>query len=153
MIRLTVWFCTALSLQAAVNLMQSPPDSSWTPLRGSAVIDDSVRHNNNKSVRLEAIGSPDAGAGSSTVNLTIGKTYEISGWVRTENLVTKDLDRSPIASGAALTMESMPFDVHGVSRRYSRLDTPFPSLCGDSRARSHRPQRGVRRRNAGQSLV
>jgi hypothetical protein len=35
--------------------------------------------------------------------------------VRAENLTVKDLDRAPIASGAALTIESMPFDVHSAS--------------------------------------
>ena len=49
------------------------------------------------------------------VALGIGKEYELSGWVRTENLEVRDLDRSPIAIGAALTMASMPFDVHSAS--------------------------------------
>jgi len=35
--------------------------------------------------------------------------------VRTEALEVRDLDRSPIASGATLTMASMPFDVHSAS--------------------------------------
>jgi hypothetical protein len=59
----------------------------------------------------------------------IGKTYEISGWVRTEDLTVKDLDRSPIPSGAALTMASMPYDVHSVSlggtRDWTRLSLRF----------------------------
>ncbi len=51
----------------------------------------------------------------SPVSLTLGKRYELNGWVRTENLAVSDVDRSPIASGAALTMASMPFDVHSTS--------------------------------------
>ena len=35
--------------------------------------------------------------------------------MRTEDLAVSDLDRSPIASGATLTMASMPFDVHTAS--------------------------------------
>ncbi len=35
--------------------------------------------------------------------------------MRTENIAVRDLDRSPIATGATLTMASMPFDVHAVS--------------------------------------
>jgi hypothetical protein len=109
-------FFVAVNLQAATTVFQDRSDSAWTAVQGSAVVDDSVRHNNDKSVRLEAGGeSQNASARSNTLNLTIGKTYEISGWVRTENLSAKDLDRSPIASGAALTMESMPFDVHSAS--------------------------------------
>ena len=49
------------------------------------------------------------------MTLTLGKRYELSGWVRTEALEVRDLDRSPIASGATLTMASMPFDVHSAS--------------------------------------
>jgi len=45
----------------------------------------------------------------------MGKRYELSGWIRTEALQIHDLDRSPIASGATLTMASMPFDVHSAS--------------------------------------
>ena len=52
---------------------------------------------------------------SSAVSLTIGKRYELSGWVRTEAISVRDLDRSPIATGAALSMASMPFDVHSKS--------------------------------------
>ena len=109
-------FFIAFSLQAATTVFQDRSDNAWTTVQGSAAIDDSVKHNNEKSVRLEAGGSsPSASARSNTLSLTIGKTYEISGWVRTENLSARDLDRSPIASGAALTMESMPFDVHSAS--------------------------------------
>jgi hypothetical protein len=49
------------------------------------------------------------------VALSIGRRYELSGWVRTEDLQVRDLDRSPIAIGASLTMASMPFDVHSAS--------------------------------------
>jgi hypothetical protein len=60
-------------------------------------------------------GSPDACIRLAPVALTLGKRYELSGWVRTEALEVRDLDRSPIASGATLTMASMPFDVHSAS--------------------------------------
>jgi hypothetical protein len=73
-------------------------------------------HNNHPSLRFEAGSSTaDATVRSSTIHLNVGKTYEVSGWVRAENLTVKDLDRAPIASGAALTIESMPFDVHSAS--------------------------------------
>ncbi len=130
MIRLVLCFCAALSLPAATPLFQNQSSDAWTPLRGLAVSDNSIRHNNNSSLRLEAsAATPDAGARSSAIHLTIGKTYEVSGWVRTEDLTVKDLDRSPIASGAALTMESMPFDVHspslGGTHDWTRLSLRF----------------------------
>ncbi len=130
MIRSALCFCAALSLQAATPLFQSQSDNAWTAVHGSAVFDSSVRRDNSKSLRLEpTASSTDASARSHAINLTIGKTYEVSGWVRTENLTVKDRDRSPIASGAALTMESMPFDVHspslGGNHDWTRLSLRF----------------------------
>ncbi len=130
MIRPVLCLCAVLTLQAATPLFQDQSDKAWTAVHGSAVFDSSVRRDNNRSLRLEAnSSSPDASARSNAVNLVIGKTYQLSGWVRTENLTVKDLDRSPIASGAALSMESMPFDVHSASlagtREWTRLSLRF----------------------------
>ncbi len=130
MIRPLLCFCAALSLQAATPLFQNQSDNAWTAVHGSVASDNSVRHDDKKSLRLEAnAGNSDASARSSAIKLSIGKTYEISGWVRTEDLTIKDLGRSPIASGAALTMESMPFDVHspslGGTQDWTRLSLRF----------------------------
>ena len=92
------------------------PNSGFTVLRGSAVVDSAITHDRNKSLRVESAGaSPDAAVLFAPVSLTIGKRYEIGGWVRTEGLEVRDLDRSPIASGATIAMASMPFDVHAPS--------------------------------------
>jgi hypothetical protein len=136
MIRPVLCLCAALTLQAAAPLLQNQSSDAWTPVHGSVVTDESVRHNNSKSLRAEAVaGSPDASARSSEVQLVIGKTYELSGWVRTENLAVTDLERSPIAAGAALTMESMPFDVHspslGGTHDWTRLSLRFVASRSD----------------------
>ena len=47
------------------------------------------------------------------VSLTIGKRYDLSGWVRTEALAVRDLDRSPIATGAAQHGLDAPVSRHG----------------------------------------
>jgi hypothetical protein len=92
------------------------PEQQWTVVRGSAASDSSVLRENHKSLRLErGASSQDTCVRSALVELTIGKRYELSGWVRTESVQVRDLGRSPIASGAALTMASMPFDVHSAS--------------------------------------
>jgi hypothetical protein len=105
--------------RATTPLFQSSfrkPNHDWTVVRGSATPDSSVLHGNNPSLRVErAGGSEDACIRLAPVALTLGKRYELSGWVRTETLEVRDLDRSPIASGATLTMASMPFDVHSAS--------------------------------------
>jgi Phospholipase B len=90
-------------------------DAAWTAVRGAASTDPAVRHDDAVSWRLDGDGSGDACARSAPVALTIGKHYELSGWVRTEALRVRDLDRSPIASGATLAMASMPFDMHSES--------------------------------------
>ena len=87
----------------------------WTAVRGQAKPDTSQLHDGKKSLRVEAGTSTDARVQSAPVALTIGKTYELTGWARTEDLTVQDLDRTPIASGATISMASMPFDVHATS--------------------------------------
>jgi hypothetical protein len=125
-------FLTVLSLQAAAPLYRATfehGNQGWTALRGYAVVDPSIRHESTPALRLEPVGSPDACARSAAVSLHIGKSYELTGWVRTENVDVRDHGRSPIAVGAALAMESMPFDVHsgslGGTRPWTRLSLSF----------------------------
>ena len=106
------------SLGAATPLFQGSFDNSsggWNVLRGDAVADAAVTYQNHKSMRVGASGGGDAAVRSAPIQLTIGKRYELAGWIRTDKLAVRDLDRSPIAIGAALTMASMPFDVHSES--------------------------------------
>jgi Phospholipase B len=104
---------------ASTSLYQASFDKGrggWTAIRGTAAPDSHVLHDKNSSLRIERdAASPDACVSLAPVALTLGKRYELSGWVRTEALQIRDVDRSPIASGATLTMASMPFDVHSES--------------------------------------
>jgi len=124
----------APAVHAATPLFGVPVEQpAWTAVRGLAIPDSSVRHDGKKSLRIEpsAISSEASNAAvhSAPIDLIVGKTYELTGWVRTENLTVRDLDRSPIASGAALTMVSMPYDVHSASlggtREWTRLSLRF----------------------------
>jgi hypothetical protein len=115
--------------QAATTVYQASVDQ-LTVIRGAAAPDSAIHHTAPKSLRVEpGKQASDAIVRSSPVNLTIGKRYELSGWVRTENLTVRDTDRSPIATGAALSMASMPFDVHSASlagtRPWTRLSLKF----------------------------
>src|SRR5215471_12486128 len=122
-------FLPVVALHAATTVYQASVDQ-LTVVHGVASPDSAVHHTASKSLRVEA-GKPftDAIVRSAPVKLTIGKRYELSGWVRTDNLVVRDTDRSPIASGAALAMASMPFDVHSASlagtRPWTRLSLKF----------------------------
>jgi len=119
MLRLTCCLLMAALAQASTPLFQwslQKPNQNWTAIRGSATRDSSVSRENKPSLRVERSGtSQDACIRLAPVALTLGTRYELSGWVRTEGLEVRDVDRSPIASGATLTMASMPFDVHSAS--------------------------------------
>ena len=128
----------ATLFEAPVERAASRPDSAWTTVRGVATPDGAVLHNSKKSLRIEpANGGSDALVRSAPINLTVGKTYEVSGWVKTQDLTVRDTDRSPIASGAALSMESMPYDVHSVSagatRDWTRLALRFVATRSQDR--------------------
>jgi hypothetical protein len=90
-------------------------DTTWTAVRGSSATDSAVRHSGAVSLRLDGNGTGDGCARSEPVPLKIGGHYELTGWIRTESLRVRDFGRSPIASGAAISMESMPFDMHSES--------------------------------------
>ncbi len=102
----------------------------WNVIRGTATLDSAVSHAGNVALRIERNSqSQDASVGLAPVRLTLGKCYELSGWIRTEGIDVRDLDRSPIASGAVITMASMPFDVHtasvGGSQPWTRVAMKF----------------------------
>ena len=133
MLRLACCMLVAALAQAATPVYKASfekPGNGWAAVRGSAAPDANVLHEGNKSLRLERDNtSEDACVRLAPVALGIGKRYELSGWVRTENLEVRDLDRSPIAVGATLTMGSMPFDVHSASlggtRQWTHLALRF----------------------------
>lgn len=124
-LRVVVALLSLIPLAGAARL---PVNEGWHAIRGSAVRDAVVTHDDQASLRVEASGS-DAAVESAPVSLTIGKRYELSGWIRTDKLEIRDSARSPIATGAALTMASMPFDVHsasiGTTRGWTRVSLPF----------------------------
>jgi hypothetical protein len=113
MFRTILALAAALSLPAATPLYQASVETpqNYVVVAGAARLDPAVSHDGAKSLRTDGTTIVRFPA----VNLTIGKRYELSGWVRTDNLQVRDTDRSPIATGAALSMASMPYDVHSTS--------------------------------------
>src|SRR5260370_2358658 len=105
----------SVSALLAAPLYQASFDASakhWEAKRGSATPDSQVQREGHASLRVEPNGASDAYILSTPVTLTIGKSYQLSGWMRSDGLDVRDTDRSPIATGASLSMASMPFDVH-----------------------------------------
>ena len=91
------------------------PPTNWTPVRGTATRDPAVMHDGGPSMRMESPSMGEAILQSEEVKLTVGKRYVISGWLKTEGLEVIDLDRTPVATGASISMASMPWDVHSES--------------------------------------
>jgi len=138
MFGLTICLLIASVAQSGTSLFQASFEKGhgdWTIIRGTATPDSRILHGKNTSLRIERDAvSQDACVRLPSVRLTLGKRYELSGWVRTEALQVRDLDRSPIASGAALTMASMPFDVHsesvGDTQSWTHLTLRFTASRG-----------------------
>ncbi len=90
MIRPLCCLLVGLAAYAATPLFQTSfdrPGQDWSVLSGTATPDSTVSHGSNRSLRLESAKQGEAPAVRlAPVNLTIGKRYELSGWVRTENL-------------------------------------------------------------------
>ena len=115
-----------LVLPASVPLNEK----NWKAISGVATVDLAVRHDRHSSIRLQP-----GEAGSETkvelpsITLLAGKNYVLTGWVRTSSVAVEDRGRSPIAIGAAISMVSMPFDVHSASlagtRDWTQLRLPF----------------------------
>ena len=133
MLRIFVSLLLVTLAQAATPVFETSFDTTgknWAAVRGSAGLDSAVLREGHKSLRVERDSiSQDACVRLAPVTLTIGKRYELSGWVRTEDIEVSDLDRTPIASGAAIAMASMPFDVHSASlggtQSWTRLSLKF----------------------------
>src|ERR1700722_8705912 len=136
--RLSLSFGSVVLAATAATPFQASFDSNtkqWEAVRGTATQDAQTQHAKHSSLRLEAEGESGAFVKSTPVSLTVGKRYELSGWVRTENLQVRDVDRSPIATGASIGMASMPFDVHseslGGTRAWTRVNLRFTATRAD----------------------
>ena len=89
----------AVCARAATPIFEAPfdgPGSSWITVRGVATPDPAAAREGRTALRVEPAGGvPDACVRSAPVSLTIGKRYELSGWVRTEDLAVRDLGPFP----------------------------------------------------------
>jgi hypothetical protein len=91
-------------------------EEHWTAVHGMAAADKAMVRDGHAALRLErGPAEEDASVRLAPVSLQLGKRYELSGWIRTDEVEVHDVNRSPIAVGATMAMASMPFDVHSVS--------------------------------------
>src|ERR1700722_8318856 len=128
----------SVSALIAAPLYQASFDANskhWEAQRGIATPDSQVQREGHASLCVEPNGGSGAYVHSTPVTLTVGKSYELSGWMRTDKLDVRDTDRSPIATGASIAMASMPFDVHseslGGTRAWTRVNLRFTATRAD----------------------
>ncbi len=128
MLRIPFLLLVVAAAHAATPVFQASFDNPNRPGPWTAVpqcsIPASCARATNPFAWSRVAASQDTCVRLAPVNLTIGKRYELSGWVRTEDLAVRDLDRTPIAIGATLAMASMPFDVHSASLGGTRAMDP-----------------------------
>ena len=115
--RVLPWLFLAFPLIAGSPVFNGSFDNpkSWSVVRGIGFPDPSMQHDHHKAIVLQPLETSDAYVTSAPVKLTIGKRYEVSAYVRTEKLEVSDTGRTPIEVGAAISMASMPWDVHSES--------------------------------------
>ena len=115
-----------LVLSAGVPLNEK----NWKAISGTAAVDPAIRHDQHSSIRLQpGEGGLETKVELPPITLLPGKNYVLTGWVRTAGVAIEDRGRSPIAMGAAISMASMPFDMHSASvagtRDWTQLRLPF----------------------------
>jgi hypothetical protein len=131
MARLSLWILLALPVSAATPLFNGAFDASnkWTTLRGISFPDPAVSHEGHKALCVQPQEVSDAVVQSSPVQLSIGRHYEVTAWIRTEGLEVHDTGRTPIALGASVSMASLPYDMHSESfagtRPWTRVKLRF----------------------------
>ncbi|MEO8028632.1 MAG: C45 family autoproteolytic acyltransferase/hydrolase, partial [Bryobacteraceae bacterium] len=140
--RSAVLFCAVAAV--SFRLAAAPPpyqgtfeENKWDTLRGTSAFDANARFDKAGTMRLDGNGNGDSLVWSAPLQLTIGKRYEVSGYIRTSGLKVQDTGRSPISIGAALSMASMPYDVHSESiagdNPWKRVSLRFVATRSDDR--------------------
>lgn len=111
-----------------------------------------VAHGGIGSARLAVPGHGTVTAESGPVALQVGKLYRLSGWIRTEGVVSDPMSKYPTAVPACLSMEALPFTIHspavGGDSDWTRVDELFLATSSLDRVRLHLGYNGSARGTA-----
>lgn len=84
---------------------------------------------------------------SDTVELRVGRVYRLSGWIRTQGVVSDPVARYPTSVPACLSMESFPFTNHsaavGADSDWTHVQTLFVATRSKDRVRLHLGHNGA----------
>jgi hypothetical protein len=109
-------------------------------------------HSGVGSARLAVKGHGTVTAESDPVALEVGKLYRLSGWIRTEGVVSDPMSKYPTAVPTCLTMDALPFTIHspavGGDSDWFRVDLPFIATSASDRVRLHLGYNGSARGTA-----
>ena len=111
-----------------------------------------LAHGGIGSSKLAVRGHGTVTAESDPVALEVGKLYRLSGWIRTEGVVSDPMSRYPTAVPTCLTMEALPFTIHspavGGDSDWNRVELLFLATSASDRIRLHLGYNGTARGTA-----
>jgi hypothetical protein len=106
-------------------------------------------HDGVGSAKLTVRGHGKATAVSDPVALEVGKLYRLSGWIRTEGVVSDPMAKYPTALPACLSMQALPFTMHssavGGDSDWTRVDQLFIAVAAEDRVALHLGYNGTAR--------
>ena len=109
-------------------------------------------HDGVGSAKLTVRGHGKATAVSDPVALEVGKLYRLSGWIRTEGVVSDPMAKYPTALPACLSMQALPFTMHssavGGDSDWTRVDQLFIAVAAEDRVALHLGYNGTARGTA-----
>ena len=109
---------------------------------GSGISSDGENaHDGVGSIKLSVRGHGTVTAESDPVELEVGSLYRLSGWVRTQGVISDAMAKYPTAVPACLTMKAQPFTNHstavGGDTDWIRIDLMFIATASTDRVRLH----------------
>ena len=111
-----------------------------------------VFHSGIGSAQLAIPGHGTVTAESDPIALEVGRLYRLSGWIRTEGVLSDPMSKYPTAVPACLSMEALPFTIHspavGGDSDWTRVDELFIATSSLDRVRLHLGYNGSARGTA-----
>jgi len=101
------------------------------------------------SARLAVKGHGTVTAESNAVALEVGRLYRLSGWIRTDGVISDPMAKYPTAVPACLSMKALPFTNHspavGGDSDWTRVEMLFIATAASDRVRLHLGYNGMAR--------
>jgi hypothetical protein len=120
---------------------------SWTIVaetasKGAALAADGETHLSGVgSAKLSVRGHGTVTAESAPIDLEVGKLYRLSGWIRTEGVISDPMAKYPTGVPTCLTLKGLPFTMHssavGGDSDWQRVEMLFIATSSSDRVQLH----------------